>query len=145
MRNTPKYSPTLPQMGNRPYSRKSHEDERRYRVFARQRLRTGNKLPGALEYIQNRPEITHIITVDDDIVIEDDRHLHYLAADARVFPDFAITFGGIRLERFPFRFGDGLSYLHKIKFVDCVPRGGISRRIVSSSPPVRQSPVFHFF
>ena len=80
----------------------------------------GTKLLGALEYIQNRPDITHIITVDDDIVIEDDRHLQYLAAHARVFPDFAVTFGGIRLERFPFRFGDGLSYLHKFMFVDCV-------------------------
>jgi hypothetical protein len=80
----------------------------------------GTKLLGALEYIHDRPDITHIITVDDDIVIEDDCHLQYLAAHARVFPDFAITFGGIKLERFPFRFGDGLSYLHKFKFVDCV-------------------------
>jgi hypothetical protein len=45
----------------------------------------GTNLLGALEYIQNRRDITHIITVDDDIVIEDDCHLHYLAAHARVF------------------------------------------------------------
>ncbi len=80
----------------------------------------GTKLLGALEYIRDRPEITHIITVDDDIVIEDDLHLQYLAAHARVFPDVAITFGGIKLERFPFRYGDGLSYDHKYKFVDGV-------------------------
>src|ERR1700761_1919021 len=52
----------------------------------------GTKLLGALEYIQGRPDITHVITVDDDIVIEDEGHLQYLAAHAGVLPDFAVTF-----------------------------------------------------
>ena len=99
----------------------------------------GTKLLGALEFIRDRPEITHVITVDDDIIIEDDRHLQYLAAHARVFPDFAITIGGTRLERFPFRFGDGLSYHHKYKFVDGVSgfRGVLypARRLLDSRLP----------
>ena len=99
----------------------------------------GTKLLGGLEYIKDRPEITHIITVDDDIIIKDDLHLQYLAAHARVLPDFAITFGGIRLERFPFGYGNGLSYNHTYKFVDGVHgfRGALypARRLLESRLP----------
>jgi hypothetical protein len=80
------------------------------------------KLLGALEYVQNRPEITHIITVDDDELIKDPQYLAYLSAYASVIPDCAITFGGIKLNKFPFRFGDGLFYDNEFSFVD-VPAG----------------------
>jgi hypothetical protein len=107
--------------------------------FPRRDYGPGTKLLGALEYIKDRPEITHIITVDDDIVVEDNKHLQYLADHAEVFPDFAITFGGIKLERFPFRYGNGLSYDHKYKFVDGVQgfRGVLypARRLLNSDLP----------
>lgn len=76
------------------------------------------KLLGALEYIQDRPEITHVITVDDDMLIDDPKHLAYLAKYSEILPDCAITFGGIKLEKFPFRHGDGLTYERKFSFVD---------------------------
>ena len=78
------------------------------------------KLLGALEYIEDRPDVTHIITVDDDILMLEPRYLENLAAYARVIPEFAVTFGGIRLERFPFRFRDGLVYDNAYCFVDAV-------------------------
>lgn len=80
----------------------------------------GTKLLGALEYIQAHPEITHVITVDDDIVIEDDRYLEHLAVHARALPNYAVTFGGIKLDHYPFKYLDGLSYEHQHRFVDGV-------------------------
>ena len=80
----------------------------------------GTKLLGALEYIQQHPEITHVITVDDDMVIDDDRYLEHLAAHARALPNYAVTFGGIKLDRYPFKYLDGLSYDHHHRFVDGV-------------------------
>ena len=80
------------------------------------------KLLGALEYIQERPEITHIITVDDDMVIDDPYYLTYLVAFTAVIPDYAITFSGIKLDKFPFKEGDGLIYNNRFCFVD-IPAG----------------------
>lgn len=80
------------------------------------------KLLGALEYVQDRPEVSHIITVDDDMIFEDPDHLRYLSNFAMFFPGYAVTFGGIKLEHFPFKFDDGLTYYNRFKFVD-VPAG----------------------
>jgi hypothetical protein len=80
------------------------------------------KLLGALEYIQERPEITHIITVDDDVLIHDPGYLKYLSKFATVLPDCAVTFGGIKLDKFPFKCGDGLIYNNQFIFVD-IPAG----------------------
>lgn len=68
------------------------------------------KLLGGLEYAAAHPEITHIITVDDDVVAASDRLFEYLMVCAGITQG-AVTPGGIRLKRPPFRrSGEGLSY-----------------------------------
>jgi len=68
------------------------------------------KLLGGLEYAAAHPEISHIITVDDDGVPGSNRIFEYLIACAEITGG-AVTAGGIRLKRPPYlRSGDGLSY-----------------------------------
>lgn len=80
------------------------------------------KLLGALEYVRSRPEIDHIVTVDDDICFQDTRHLRYLVTYARALPEHAVTVGGIRLKHEPYSSGDGLKYKNAFRYVD-VPAG----------------------
>lgn len=80
------------------------------------------KLLGALEYVRSRPGIEHIVTVDDDICFQDDRHLRYLVTYARALPGHAVTVGGVRLARLPYRNGDTLKYNSLFRYVD-VPAG----------------------
>jgi hypothetical protein len=101
------------------------------------------KLLGALEYIQNRPEVEHIITVDDDMLLPDVDHLRYLSEFASVFPEFAVTFGGVKLKHFPFKSDDGLIYDNRFKFVD-VPAG--YRSVLYPTKVLRNSRIpFEFF
>lgn len=80
------------------------------------------KLLGALEYVRTRPEIAHVITVDDDICFQDTRHLRYLLSYAQALPGHAVTVGGVRLNHEPYSNGNGLKYNNFFRYVD-VPAG----------------------
>jgi hypothetical protein len=68
------------------------------------------KLLGGLEYAAENPEISHIITIDDDVVPGSARLFEYLIACAKITGG-AVTAGGIRLKGEPYRgSGEGLSY-----------------------------------
>jgi hypothetical protein len=79
------------------------------------------KLLGALEYVRDHREISHVITVDDDIIYQK-HHIAYLAGSAAVLRHVAITNGGEALIRYPFRSHDGVKYRNAFCFVD-VPSG----------------------
>ena len=70
------------------------------------------KLLGAIEYI-NRNNITHIrkiITIDDDIIYSDINHIQKLTDISNKYPDRIITYSGIKLGHFPYRYQNGLLY-----------------------------------
>lgn len=75
------------------------------------------KLLGAIEYARGKA-VSHIVTVDDDIVLSSPHYLRYLIACASIAKGCAVTVGGIRLDHAPFRNGDGLTYGSKFTFVD---------------------------
>jgi hypothetical protein len=103
----------------------------------------GTKLLGALEYIRHRPEISHVITVDDDMLLWGRKHIAYLAECASVIPEVAITIGGAALKRFPYRYDDGTKHRNAFKFVDA-PAG--YRCVVYPTKVLRESRLpFEFF
>jgi hypothetical protein len=80
------------------------------------------KLFGALEYIKTRPEITRIITVDDDIEFIYADHIERITSLHAKRPDEVLTFSGLRLSRYPYRFSNGLDNDNYCCYVD-VPAG----------------------
>lgn len=80
------------------------------------------KLLGALEYIETRPEIKYIITVDDDIEFLYENHIERIKEVSSRRPDEVLTHSGIRLEHYPYRFRNGLGYDNYCCYVD-VPAG----------------------
>lgn len=80
------------------------------------------KLLGALEYIETRPEIKYIITVDDDMEFSYKDHIERIAGFHSKRPDEVLTFSGIRLTHHPYRFRNGLDHDNYCCYVD-VPAG----------------------
>ena len=82
-----------------------------------------SKLLGAIEYLKNtnNNQIEYIITVDDDIIFNNLNYLQNLVDNIVNYKDCAITYGGIKLEKSPYRCGNGLKY-HIIGSAD-IPAG----------------------
>lgn len=79
------------------------------------------KLLGALEYLKNvnNTQIEYIITVDDDIQYSDLNYLQNLVNNIVNYKNCTITYGGINLEKFPYKCGNGLKY-HIVGSADIV-------------------------
>jgi len=81
------------------------------------------KLLGALEYVEEHPEIEYIITFDDDRYYESTGDfVKYMLKFSDEFLNCALTIGGIKLEHYPYRCGNGLNYGLVNCYVD-VPAG----------------------
>ncbi len=70
------------------------------------------KLIGALEYIKftNNKDIKYIITVDDDWIFNNYNIFSILVKNSKKYQNCAITFGGVKLEHYPYKCKDGLKY-----------------------------------
>jgi len=81
------------------------------------------KLLGAVEYLSknNITNIRNIITIDDDMIYSDIHHIEKLNTMSNIFPEYIITYSGIKLGSFPYRYQNGLIY-NNLGFVD-VPAG----------------------
>ena len=80
------------------------------------------KLLGALEYIETKPEIKYIITVDDDIEFLYENHIERIMDLSSRRPDEILTHSGLRLAHPPYRFRNGLDNDNYTRYVD-VPAG----------------------
>lgn len=80
------------------------------------------KLLGALQFLSRNPGPTHVLTIDDDLVFTNKRHVDYLMRCSRIVPEAALTIGGIKLEGPPYRCDRGLTYDNRYTFVD-LPAG----------------------
>jgi len=80
------------------------------------------KLLGALEYIETRPGIKNIITVDDDIEFLYENHIERIVDLSSKRPGEVLTHSGLRLAHPPYRFRNGLDNDNYTCYVD-VPAG----------------------
>ena len=78
------------------------------------------KLIGALEYIKKfeNKTIKYVITVDDDIYYKNFDWIDRLVDNGKKYKNCAITFGGIKLVKYPYKHKDGLKYKN-VGSVDC--------------------------
>lgn len=94
------------------------------------------KLLGGLEYAAAHPEVSHVITMDDDVVPGSDRLFEYLLTCSAIV-GCAVTSGGIRLKHAPYRrSGEGLSYRSRFQRMH-IPSG--YRGVVYPVKPLLQS------
>tara|TARA_B100001964_G_C14207768_1_gene588979 strand:- start:177 stop:935 length:759 start_codon:yes stop_codon:yes gene_type:complete len=103
---------------------------------------SATKLIGALEYVQEHSEIDYIITVDDDLYYKDNDYVKYMISYSDKYPNFALTIGGIKLIKYPYRSGNGLKYGNK-GFVD-IPSGYLGV-LYPVKPFIKNNIIFNFF
>jgi hypothetical protein len=96
------------------------------------------KLLGALGHLRDDTEVTHVVTVDDDMLLQDPHYLAYLMDYSRILPDCAITIGGIDLTHPPYATTDGLRYRNRFRLVD-IPAG--YRGVVYPLATLKASPL----
>jgi hypothetical protein len=72
------------------------------------------KLLGAIEYLQQDHNYTHVLTLDDDVYYRNpDQLICRMQAEAIRYPNSVLTIGGIRLIRHPYSRKAGLKYHNK--------------------------------